>query len=253
MTNKLASPALLAAAWIVALSAAPQVGAAPGVRLSPTSYDFGNVPQHSSVRSVFWVHSTGNDTLRITRVIPGCGCTRAPLEKEVLAPGDSTRLEIIFDSKSFQGNVVKSPRIETNAGKPDAIVTFSATVTPAPDSTRPVTVSPYKLDISQFGEKPRSSMTFTIKNFSDQELTLTPISLPDDLASFTIPAKIPAGGSVEGKVTLKEAAMKQQFERSFTFQLNDPNKTRMTVPLKREIRSVTPEGVVQTSATGAGK
>lgn len=220
----------------VFLLVAGAVTAAPGIRVSPEQFNFGTLPQHSTVKSIFWIHSIGDDTLRITRVIPGCGCTKAPLEKDVLPPGDSTRLEIIFDSKSFRGQISKSPRIETNAGKPDAVVTFSAMVTPHPDSTRPLTISPYKLDITQFGERQRSEATFKITNHSDRELAVTPISLPADIALVDLPKRIAAHATVPVRVSLRELGMTTEFERSITFELNDAAKSRYTVPVKRQLQ-----------------
>jgi hypothetical protein len=34
-------------------------------------FDFGYVPQNSTISHTFWLYSTGEDTLRIDRVVPG--------------------------------------------------------------------------------------------------------------------------------------------------------------------------------------
>ncbi len=45
--------------------------AAPRLTIPITSYDFGYVPQHSKISHSFWLHSTGDDDLKILKVVPG--------------------------------------------------------------------------------------------------------------------------------------------------------------------------------------
>jgi len=64
----------------MALPAAAQQGTAPPLpapasqsrlEVPQTSFDFGYVPQGSSISHVFWLKNVGADTLRITDVRPG--------------------------------------------------------------------------------------------------------------------------------------------------------------------------------------
>jgi hypothetical protein len=43
----------------------------PRMTLPETEFNFGFVPQNSKVSHVFWVHSTGDEELKILRVKPG--------------------------------------------------------------------------------------------------------------------------------------------------------------------------------------
>jgi len=45
--------------------------AQPQLTIPETEFDFGYVPQHSKISHAFWLHSTGQDTLRIVKVSPG--------------------------------------------------------------------------------------------------------------------------------------------------------------------------------------
>lgn len=154
----------------------------------------------------------------------------------MLAVGDSTRLDIIFDTKTYTDRVTKQPRIETNEGKPDKFVRISAQVVRRPDSTYPLVIKPYKLDISQFGEKRRDEMKFTVSNMSDKPLNLTRIAVPNDLLELSLPASVEAGKSVEGSIKLKPEAAEKSFEASMTLEVNDEAKSRFTVPIKRTRR-----------------
>jgi hypothetical protein len=56
---------------VVILLLAGSVLAAPELTIPVTEFNFGYVPQNSKVSHVFWLHSTGDDTLKIIKVKPG--------------------------------------------------------------------------------------------------------------------------------------------------------------------------------------
>ncbi len=45
--------------------------ASPRLTMPETEFDFGFVPQNSKISHVFWLHSTGEDSLKIIQVVPG--------------------------------------------------------------------------------------------------------------------------------------------------------------------------------------
>ena len=210
--------------------------AAPFLVVDQGEFDFGYVPQNSTISHTFHLQNAGDDTLLIHKVVPGCGCTKAPLTKSVLAPGESTEVVIIFSTGQYNGPVTKRPRLETNETIPSRNLTFRATVVTRPDSTYPILVKPYKLDISQFGQKVRDQMKFSISNVSDEALALELISGSNDLFKVSVPEQVAAGRTVEGVVELNKKALEQSYETSFTLQLNDASSTRFTVPVKRTVQ-----------------
>ncbi len=66
MKTKLVLVCLLAVLW-----SGSQAEAAPHLTIKESKFNFGYVPQHSKVTHRFWLYNTGDDTLRITKVIPG--------------------------------------------------------------------------------------------------------------------------------------------------------------------------------------
>lgn len=62
-------PSLLALAIILLLTAS--VLGAPRMTIPEASFDFGYCPQNSKVSHDFWLVSTGDDSLKILKVIPG--------------------------------------------------------------------------------------------------------------------------------------------------------------------------------------
>lgn len=163
------------------------------------------------------------------------------MDKTDIAVGDSTRIEIIFDTKTYASKVSKRPSIETNEGPPEKHVSISATIVPRPDSTYPIIINPYKVDLSQLGEKVINESPIVFKNVSDQNLEVSLIATEGAHFELDLPKSIPAGGEASGKVTLKQEAYGNSFEKSFTIELapaggDAATKTRFTVPVKRTVR-----------------
>ena len=96
-------------------------------------------------------------------------------------------------------------------------------------------ISPYKLDLSQFGDKVRSEIEFQINNVSDQPLVVSLIDKASHYFKVDLPNKIAAGESIKAKVTLIDKGLTDAFDKSLTFELDDQEKSRFTVPVKRTL------------------
>ncbi len=66
--------------------------------VSPLEYDLGKVLQSGGVISrVFNVSNNGTEQVVVTDVLASCSCTSATIDKKILAPGESTKLTVVFD------------------------------------------------------------------------------------------------------------------------------------------------------------
>lgn len=171
------------------------------------------------------------------------------MSKKVLAVGDSTKLEIIFSTKQYRNRITKRPIIKTNEGPPDKRVQIVVDVVARPDSTYPLVMKPYKLDLSQFSEKLRDKIDFTITNVSDEKVDLSMIAFAEDYFEVKLPSSIEAGKTASCSLKLKKDHIKQNFEKSFTLETNDSKKSRFTIPVKRQIRNST-QANVKTGKSG---
>lgn len=210
--------------------------AGPIVEIPESTFDFGRVSQHAVVSHRFWIKSTGDDTLRIIRIESGCGCTEAPLRDSVLAPGDSTVLEILFSTKSYRGPVSKSPHLETNADDAKVYLKIKADLLADPREARPIMLDPYRLDVSQYKAKPRLRARFQIHNKDTVDYRITLIDHADEFFDVKLPEVVKAGDSAWGAVKVHESVAQKEFEHSLTFEINDDDATRYTLPVKRLYR-----------------
>lgn len=221
---------------MLVLTLVPAALAGSRLAIPQTEFDFGQVPQNSKVSHIFWLYSVGDEGLRIIKVDPGCGCTRAPLEKNFLPPGDSTRLEIIFETGRYTGRVAKRPAVYVEGTDSVYTVGITSHVVIRPDSTFPVVFHPYKLDLSQYGEIVRDRAKFTITNVSEDDLIIKLVESVDDFGTLSLPDTVKAGGSVEAELLLNASVLSESFEKSITFEVNGSQPSRFTLPVRRKLK-----------------
>ncbi len=105
---------LLTFLLIVFFAASTTVAAQPRIEVASSEYDFGSIEEGEKVTHVFRFSNTGDAPLHIERVRSSCGCTVPRLSDEILAPGDVGEVEAVFDSRRFNGQVVKTIYLYTN-------------------------------------------------------------------------------------------------------------------------------------------
>jgi len=96
-----------------AISGAEAAGV-PALSVEPQSLDFGTMEQHEAKQSFLTLTNTGSAELNITKVHSTCGCTVATPAKNVLMPGESTRVDVTFNSENYQGDQIKYITIASN-------------------------------------------------------------------------------------------------------------------------------------------
>lgn len=218
------------------LLGAGQVWAGSQLEIINPTMNFGKVTQHKTVTTDFWIKSTGDDTLKITTLWSGCGCTEIPLADSSIAPGDSIPLRIIFSTGRFQGLVNKRPTVRTNASDEVIKLSILADVIFSYDEEWPVVLRPDILDVSQFGEKTRRLGKFHIENRGDEDLKLTVVDTVLKSFEIRIPDKIKAGETIEGRIRVRDEALELDFNESVTFRLEGKKSHYYTLPIWRRYR-----------------
>lgn len=87
---------------------------APKLQIAETNYDFGNIKQGEKVTKDFIITNTGKSDLNIRMTRATCGCTASEPEKSDLAPGESSKIKVTFDSKGRSGEQKKTVMVYSN-------------------------------------------------------------------------------------------------------------------------------------------
>jgi hypothetical protein len=152
----------------LALQLAP--AAAQVITVDPMSFDFGDMGQKETRTGIVTVTNEGAGLLTIKEVKAECGCTVPTLAKDSLAPGESTEIEVTFNSKKFHGTVIKAVNIISNDPlNPQVDVMITAVV------NTPLIIEPVNQRIgftrSQRGQTFTKHVTFTATQASELEIS----------------------------------------------------------------------------------
>ncbi len=155
-------------------------------------YDWKDVnAAHGPLKADIKIKNEGTQQLKIDEVKPACGCTTAPLDKNILEPGEVATLNVTLNVSSYTGNTSKTIALKSNdPEKPIKYLELRANVIRS-IIFKPSTYMPFR-DL-QVGKE--STSTIYIKNNSSEKLTISDIEVyPEDA-----PLKI----NLTGKITIE--------------------------------------------------
>ena len=159
-----------------------------------------------------------------------------PLERDWIAPGDSMLVGFYWDLGKRFGPTSQEPRVFTNANTDTdpLYLSLKGMSVMAPDSSRPVSIKPYRMELARTPAKNIDSVGFTLTNRSTSDMALTVVSYPVPECEVSLPDSLLAGGSATGFVKLKPDYADSEFKRSVTVELSDAKKSRFTIPIRRK-------------------
>lgn len=166
----------------IAAYAQPKIQIAGGM-----THDWGNVsPQQTALTTKMKIKNVGNEDLKIEKVQPACGCTTAPLDKDVLKPGEETTMNITLNINARTGLVTKTINVSTNdPANKNFNISLKANV------INPLAISPAYFSFPEMVVGKSGVTTVKITNSSKEPITFSNITLPAGMKlnvgnSFTI-------------------------------------------------------------------
>jgi len=208
--------------------------AQPPLDVRPDAFDFGIVPRYSTIYKDFWIHNPTADTIRIRKINTGCDCASMPLERSVIAPGDSVLAEFSWEHGRKEGAGSRIPHIFVEGIEDGLAVTMTANVSATPDSAWPLAVKPFKCELSRAGGVSVDSVVLALKNRSSEDIKLFLAATPSDYCQYAFPSSVPANSTARAVVKIKPEYADQEFESSITIGILDNRKKRLTIPLRRK-------------------
>jgi hypothetical protein len=97
----------------------------PEIKFEKTEHDYGDIMEKGGKANyTFWFTNTGDDTLRLTRVQPGCGCTASDWTKTPILPGEKGMVSSAYDPLGRPGPFRKSIMVVSTAKSSPTISLF---------------------------------------------------------------------------------------------------------------------------------
>jgi hypothetical protein len=93
----------------------------PAIKFNKQTYNFGQVDEGEQVKYTYTFSNPGSETLIIENVHPTCGCTVTGEYDKEIKPGGRGKIPVVLNTHGYQGDVVKTIRVETNTLDPQPI------------------------------------------------------------------------------------------------------------------------------------
>ena len=199
--------------------------ARPELEMSPDQFDFGAVAPNATVRFTGWLHSVGDDTLRIESVKTGCGCTQVEQLPEFLPPGDSAQLVVDWQTRAAVGELSTRVYLFTSAQSTPLTLDLQAVGGTAGYPPAIFLGTP---------ERPKETAhNLVLRSESDEDLAIEVLAGADEAFEFVLPDTLPANDVAVGRVWLADAYNDGPFERSVTLALSRDGevRSRLTIPV----------------------
>jgi hypothetical protein len=169
-----------APAPVPAPATAPASGAK--VQFETPTYDFGRAKSGDPIKHTFIFTNTGCETLVISNVRPGCGCTTAGEWTKKVEPGKTGEIPIQVNTANFNGPIMKNVSVDSNdKAAPTSVLYLKGTV------WKPVDINPQFAMINVAPDTQGGSTVVRIINNMEEPLTLSNPEINN--ASFTATLK----------------------------------------------------------------
>jgi uncharacterized cupredoxin-like copper-binding protein len=212
----------------------------PRISTQQIEHNFGDIESGKIVTHYFVLANTGDDNLTLNRVHASCGCTVVKPDKETLAPGESTKLKVDFNSTGRRGQQEKTVYVNTNdPKKPELKLKIKANVisTKATASAAPVLHVP-KID-HNFGKVKEGKIvehTFKFTNRGNAPLNIKDVRTSCGCTAALLSNKqIEPGKEGTLKVELDTKNRLGKLSRTITIVSNDVNEPNKILTIHADI------------------
>lgn len=103
----------------------------PVMTFEKSDMDYGTIAQGADPLRKFKFKNTGTEPLVIKNARGSCGCTVPAYKKEPVMPGETSEIEVRYDTQRV-GPFSKTVTIETNEGEQPRVLTIHGTVNEKP-------------------------------------------------------------------------------------------------------------------------
>lgn len=199
----------------------------PRIKCAQEVFNFGYVPQDATVSHTYWLKNAGTEEVIITEIKPNCGCTRIPPSDSSIAVGDSLPIEMVFASRNMSGKVEKFTRIGSNAAGRVPALTFQASVFKTTEDHGPITAVPAVIELTEAG-----AAKFNLKNSAKTTVTVQVVDVPAEIIRLDWnELSLAPDESRDLSFELLPQEKPTEFSKSITLEVNDPEHTRLTIPI----------------------
>lgn len=200
------------------------------LRFTEDRFDFGCVGVDFKLFHTFKLVNDGRIPIHIDTVTGHCDCTEVRFVDSTIAPGDTSKILIIFNTANFYGPVEKTIGVRAHKAKNSSFeIAYSANVGQWLMKLEPKPVSVFFLP----NQKVR---TASLLNHALDKITVTDIYLNDDIVDFKpLRSEAAKGESIDYEITPKATLPPGTHMSNYTMTVDLHQNTaplRITIPVK---------------------
>ena len=231
---------LLCALLLIPLSFLSAQLSGPRIQATTSQYNFGEVTEGTVIKFAFQVKNVGDQVLRITNIMTSCGCTAAASKKDEIEPGESTSIDVAFDTEGKVGMQNKVISLASNdAAHPNVKLEITGKVLSKDKKVEEAKVVGPKIQfektVHDFGKIKEGKIveyTFKYKNVGSAVLEVSHVR-----TSCGCTAAVINGKSLKPN---EEGTLKVEFDssnregvvtRTITLSSNDPTEPQKTLTI----------------------
>jgi len=227
---------LLALIFISSLSA-QVIG--PKITVDEKEYDFGTIIEGAIVSHKFFISNEGTADLDLIRVSASCGCTVAKPAEDKLEPGESTELNVTFNSARKKGNKKNYVTIYTNdkTNERFKIITTAKVLArdEQPDEIKNSSILSLSKRTHDFGRVKEGKvleLDIIVNNNGKSDLKIEKVNASCGCTAALLSEKvINSGKSGNLHIELDTTNMEGKKTRTISILSNDPINSRMLITL----------------------
>ncbi len=201
------------------------------------THDFGTVARGSVLRHSFPIINRTDQEVRILRWQAKCGCTKIDLGARVLPPGSQTTIDVVFDTREFQGKKVSGLTLQTD--RPTAATLeyeMSCTILDL------VTVRPGNVDFRSVNRGGSSTLALEVDyRGTDPDWRVVQMStISDAVKARLVEVGRSKSGGTRYRLTAEldpESLPNGLFRDQITLITNDPKRQRIPISVGAEVVS----------------
>jgi hypothetical protein len=158
----------------------------------------------------------------------------------VLAVGDSTDVELIFNTGHYSSRTSKTASIIANAPGMAPALSITSFPMASMDSLKLFRVSPARVSLDSLRPEDQKNpweYELAVHNTSSEELEFKLVSAPAEYVNVDVPGgMIDPGEEKTIRVKVDRDVADELFTKSFTIEASDSARTRLTVPVSKAMR-----------------
>jgi len=217
----------------------------PQIDCPENLFDFGDITEGEVVTHEFEIFNSGDEDLVISQVKASCGCTAAQPDKDVLKSGESTKVNVTFNSARRFGTQKKYVYVFSNDKiNPQYRLAFTVNILKKDEVSSSTIDSPRlaiankKHDFGDVVEGRKVDLNVQLKNNGSKLLNIEEVkSSCGCTATLLSKNELKPGESTNLKIELDTSGRKGRLSRTVTIHSNDPIEPQQIITLSVNIEN----------------